>query len=225
MTQVRPGAQAALERFRARVVTDPPPELASFAALLYDALAPLATLDGQADWHLAHYCGAHGAMFQPVADVARDTPAGPGWSAVLDLDRCPDAWLPWLAQFVGVTVVAGSTPAEMRTRIASTDGFNRGTPEAIRAAAQATLTGNQTVTFRERDSSAADPPYTLEVLTLTGETPDPAATRAAIVAQKPGGILLNYRTVAGQDWQAVQAKTWRAVKTTTASWRTLRDNA
>jgi hypothetical protein len=31
--------------------------------------------------------------------------------------------------------------------------------------------------------------------------------------------------VAGQDWQAVQAKTWRAVKTTTASWRTLRDNA
>jgi hypothetical protein len=189
-------AHAALDRFRARDVTDPPPDLASFAALLYDALAPLATLDGQADWHLAHYCGALGAMFQPVADVARDTPAGPGWSAVLDLDRCPDAWLPWLAQFVGVTVIA----------------------------AQATLTGNRTVTFRERDSSAADPPYTLEIVTLTGETPDPAATRAAIIAQKPGGILLNYRTVAGQDWQAVQAKTWRAAKTTYASWRTLRDN-
>jgi hypothetical protein len=135
-------------------VADPPPDLASFAALLYDALAPLATLDGQADWHLAHYCGALGAMFQPVADVARDTADGPGWSAVLDLDRCPDAWLPWLAQFVGVTVLAGSTPDAMRDRIGRTDGFKRGTPEAIRAAAQATLTGNQTVTFRERDSSA-----------------------------------------------------------------------
>lgn len=224
MTQVRPGVEQALERFRARVVRESPPALESFAALLYDALAPLAILDGEADWHLPKYCGAHGAMFQPVADVARDTPDGPGWSAVVDLDRCPDAWLPWLAQFAGVTVIAGSTPAEMRERIGSTDGFKRGTPEAIRAATQATLTGNRTVTFRERDSSAADPPYTLEVVTLTGETPDPAATRAAIIAQKPGGIVLNYRTVAGQDWQAVQAKTWRAAKTTYANWRTLRDN-
>jgi threonine dehydrogenase-like Zn-dependent dehydrogenase len=164
-------------------------------------------------------------MFQPVADVARDTPAGPGWSAVLDLGRCPDAWLPWLAQFVGVTVIAGSTPNAMRERIASTDGFKRGTPEAIRGAAQATLTGNRTVTFRERDANSPDPPYTLEVVTLTGETPNPAATRAAIVAQKPGGIVLNYRTVEGQDWQAVQAKTWRQARTTYASWRNLRDNA
>jgi hypothetical protein len=225
MTQVQPGAEATLDRFGARGVTGPPPGLASFAALLYDALAPLATLDGQAEWHLAHYCGAQGAMFQPVADVARDTPAGPGWSAVLDLGRCPDAWLPWLAQFVGVTVIAGSTPNAMRERIASTDGFKRGTPEAIRGAAQATLTGNRTVTFRERDANSPDPPYTLEVVTLTGETPNPAATRAAIVAQKPGGIVLNYRTVEGQDWQAVQAKTWRQARTTYASWRNLRDNA
>jgi hypothetical protein len=191
-------AHAALERFRARDVTTPAPALDSFAALLYDALAPLAALDGQADWHLAHYCGALGVMFQPVADVARDTPDGPGWSAVLDLERCPDAWLPWLAQFVGVTIPGGSTPDAARAWIQSTDGFKRGTPAAMRGAVTRTLTGNHTVYFREREGGD---PYLLEVVTLTKETPDPAATLAALIAAKPGGIVLQYRTITGWDYQ------------------------
>jgi hypothetical protein len=207
-----------------RRARDAPPDLESFADNLYAGMEPLAWMDSAVGYALAHFCAALGSMFQAVEDVARDTPEGPGWSAVLDLDRCPDAWLPWLAQFVGVTVIPGSTPEEQRARIASTDGFRRGTPAAIEGAAAATLTGNQTVTFRERDASAADPPYTLEVTTLVGETPDPAATLAAIIAQKPGGIVLNYRTVTGQDWQGVQVKTWRQARTTYANWRNLRDN-
>lgn len=220
MTQLR-----ALERPASRAVS-PPPALESFADNLYAAMDPLAWLDATVGWSLAHFCAALGVMFQDVEDLARDTPDGPGWSGVVDLDRCPDAWLPWLAQFVGVTVVPGSTPAEMRARIASTDGFKRGTPAAIAGAAKATLTGNKTVYFRERDASAPDPPYTLEVVTQTGETPDPAATLAAILAQKPAGLILNYRTVEGEDWQAVKesGKTWRQVRTERANWRALRDN-
>lgn len=204
----------------------PPFELDSFAALLYDALAPLAAWDEGAGWALAHYCAAIGAMFQPVEDIARDTPDGSGWSAVLDLERSPDSWLPWLAQFVGVTTIPGSTPAATRQRIASTDGFRRGTPAALEGAAAATLTGNKIVIFRERDQSAADPPYALEVVTLTGETPNPAATQAAILAQKPGGIVLTYRTAEGEDWQLVKesGKTWRQVRTERTNWRDLRDN-
>jgi hypothetical protein len=170
-------AQVALERFHARDVADPPPDLESFAALLYDALAPLATLDGQADWHLAHYCGALGAMFQPVAD-------------------------------------------------AGTDGFRRGTAEAIRVAAQATLTGGRTVYFRERDPSAADPPYTLQVVTVETETPDPATTLAAILAQKPGGIVLDFHTVTGWDYTAMTAVggTYDALALKFATYDDLRDN-
>ena len=41
--------------------------------------------------------------------------------------------------------------------------------------------------FRERDPTGADPPYTLEVVTLTSETPDPAAVEAALRRQKPAG--------------------------------------
>lgn len=186
-------------------VAGPPPALDSFAANLYAGMEPLAWLDGSVGYALAHFCAAQGVMFQVVEDLARDTPEGPGWSVVIDLDRCPDEWLPWLAQFVGVTVIPGSTPADMRVRIASTDGFKRGTPAALEAAAQATLTGSQVVYFRERDPLAADPPYSLEVVTRISETPDPAATLAALIAQKPGGLVLTYRQVAGWDYAEMTA--------------------
>lgn len=202
------------------------PALESFAYTLYEGMEPVAWLDATVGWSLAFFCGALGTMFQEVQDLARDSPDGPGWSAVMDLDRCPDGWLPWLAQFVGVTVVPGSTPEEMRARIQSTDGFRRGTPAALEGAAQATLTGNRIVYFRERDPNGVDPPYTLEVVTQTGETPDPDATLAALIAQKPAGIVLNYRLVQGQDWQelAQSGRTWRQVRDDFASWRDVRDN-
>jgi hypothetical protein len=86
------------------VSADPPPTLESFAANLYASLAPLAWVDDQVEWSLAKFSGAFGEMFQAVEDVARDTPEGPGWSAVVDITRCPSGWLGWLAQFVGVSV-------------------------------------------------------------------------------------------------------------------------
>lgn len=178
-------------------IGDPPP-LESFADNLYDALFPLAGEDGNVGWHLAYFVGAIGAMFQDVADVARDTPEGPGWSAVVDLTRCPTTWLPWLAQLVGVTVPPGLGDADARAWIASTDGFSRGTPAALKGAVAHTLTGDKTVYFRERDGGDA---YALEVVTRTDETPDPAASLAALIAQKPGGIVLTYRTVAGWDYE------------------------
>jgi Phage tail protein (Tail_P2_I) len=198
MTEV--ATSTALARIAARDVP-PAPALASFADDLYDALLPVAWLDGEAGWHLALYCGAIGEMFQSVADVARDTPQGPGWSAVMDLARCPDAWLPWLGQFAGVTVPPGATPAQGRAWIAGTDGFKRGTPAAIRAATQATLTGSKTVVFQERLGGNA---YVLGVYTLTPETPDQAATLRAILSQKPGGIRLDYSAGAANTYQAVK---------------------
>lgn len=207
----------------------PPAELTpdSYAERLYAALAPIALRDPDHGWALLILVNAIGGMFQEPEDLARDTPEGPGWSALMDLDRCPDMALPWLAQFVGVRPLPGSTEDEQRLRIASTDGFKRGTPAAIRGAVEATLTGNRIVYFRERDPNGADPPYTLEVVTLTAETPDPGATLAALLAQKPGGIVLTYRTVLGQDWQELQqsGNTWRQARTTYATWRDMRASA
>lgn len=208
MTEVP--TSTALARIEAQDVP-PAPALESFADDLYDALLPVAWLDGETGWHLAFYCGAIGAMFQSVADVARDTPDGPGWSAVMDLDRCPDAWLPWLGGFAGVTVPPGATPAQARAWIHGTDGFRRGTPAAIRAATAATLTGSKTVVMQERLGGNA---YVLGVYTLTPETPDAAATLRAILSQKPGGIRLDYSAGAANTYQAIKVgyPTYAAVK-------------
>src|SRR5437764_7240325 len=123
-------------------------------------------------------------MYQLVEDLVRDTLDGPGWSALVDLDRCPDVALPWLAQLVGVRLLPGSTPDEQRARIASTDGFRRGTRDAMIAAARATLTGAGTVILRERDGDPVAEPidyaYRLTAITYADETPDASATEQAL---------------------------------------------
>jgi hypothetical protein len=194
----------------ARAAEEPPAGLvpASFADALYTALAPLARQDASYGWALLILCNALGTMFQTLEEYVRDSPAGPGWSALLDLDRCPPEALGWLGQFVGVRLLPDSTVDEQRARIASTDGFKRGTRAALVGAAAATLTGDKTVVFRERDHDPADTPayaYYLTVITYTSETPDPTATLNALLAQKPGGIVLSYRTAAGQDYTSLAA--------------------
>lgn len=171
----------------------PPPELESFAANVYYGVAPVAGEDAQYDYALAKFSGALGVMFQAVEDLARDTPEGPGWSAVVDVDRCPDDWIPWLGQFVGVS--QGD-----RQAILTHNGFQRGTPDAIRAAAGARLTGSKLVILQERLNDDA---YLLGVYTIDSETPDPAGTLADLLTQKPGGIVLEFNTGPPNTYQAI----------------------
>jgi len=215
-------------------VSPPPATLTpdSYAERLYAMLEPLARLDSTTGWSLLTYINALGLEFQLVEDWVRDTPDGPGWSLLMDLGRCPDVALPWLAQFAGVRLLPGSTPADQRARIASTDGFNRGTRQSLIGAARATLTGAQTVVFRERNGAALGHPaspdyaYYLTVLTYDSQTPDPTATLNALLAQKPGGIVLDYRTAPGQDYQQVRdtRASYAALKTAYADYAAVRDD-
>ena len=54
-------------------------------------------------------------------------PTAPGWSQILDIDRCPQYALPWLAQFVGVELNPNWTAAQSRTAISQRVNFQRGT--------------------------------------------------------------------------------------------------
>lgn len=197
------------------------PSHTPLGARLRERTQPLAPDDERYDYAHAHLCEALNRSMEQVAEVFDPGGDIPPLAPILDLDLCPGWALPWLAQLVGVRLPAGVSDDDARELIANVSGFARGTPASLQAAASLTLTGNQTVAFRERD---AGDPYRLEVVTLTGETPDPTATQRALLAQKPGGIVLSYRTVEGQDWQAVTAKTWRQARTAYASWRDLRDN-
>ena len=146
----------------------------------------------------------------------------PPWAPLFDIDGCPDFALPWLGQCVGVPITPGMDPVLARDLIRNMFGTRRGSVAAIRAAIQAALGNpNATVYFRERNPTAADPPYSLEVVTLTGETPDPALVTRAITAQKPAGIVLTSRTVAHWDWQQVHTDfaSWSALKAAYLTWR------
>jgi hypothetical protein len=215
MTDVRTGALALVDdpAVSVRDDVDASPELGSVGDRLYADMAPLAWCDDDYGWALAYLCGAVGVMYQEVDDLVRDAPGVPGWAAVLDVNLCRDDWLPWLGQFVGVVTVAGSTPDEMRAALMALVGFRRGSVGAIRAAAQTTLTGSQTVIVAERYTGDA---YKLAVRTVTAQTPDAAATLAAILTQKPAGLVLDYATVAGQTYDAVRVAyaTYAVVRST-----------
>lgn len=142
-------------------------------------------------------------LLQDIENLVSDGPNGePGWSGILDLARVPDYALEWLAQFVGVRLPAGLTAAQKRTRIQNTDGWKRGTVAALRGAILPFLTGNQTVILRERDSSA----YHFTVTTYTsqsGDAANQAKILAALVEQKPAGLVMAYQVQTGQDYQSL----------------------
>ena len=189
---------------------------------LYESLGPLAWDDANQGWALLLFCGALAATLDTVDGYARDDGDYPGWSELLDADRCPTEALPYLAQFAGVQLRAGLSEADQRTRIKSADGMKRGTITSMIAAAQAYLTGTKTVLYRERDGGA----YNLTILTYTAETPDSAKVLAALLEQKPAGILLTYSTVTGATYLLIRASyaTYTAVRSAFLTYNGLRNN-
>jgi hypothetical protein len=71
--------------------------------------------------------GADGSIY------TEDYLDAPGWSQVVDIDRCPDYALPWLAQFVGAAVPVDNNlnRQQIVQQIEQRAGFNRATTDAI----------------------------------------------------------------------------------------------
>jgi hypothetical protein len=167
------------------------PAASPFAEDLYEACGAWAYDDENQDWALLHLCIAIARQFDLGDQIIRPPfdDRGP-WETLLDVDRTPAVFLPWLAQMVGVDPrgLVGLDEATQRTFIRETAGWRRGTPAAMIGAAQVYLTGAKTVRLIERDESA----YRLTVITRTSETPDAAAVERALRSQKPAGIVLTH---------------------------------
>lgn len=178
------------------------PTLTRAGGRIYEALSPLATLDPENGWHLAHYVSALARMIDRPADWGGDQEDGtPGWALLFDPDTAPEEALEWLAQFVGVTLPPHLTAAQKRERIKSTDGFRRGSAAAMRAAPLPYLTGNKIVYMSERWGGD---PYHVRVATITEETPDPLSVANALLEQKPAGVVLTYQVVDATDFDALR---------------------
>lgn len=192
------------------------PPINEVGEMLYTALDAFTDKDEENGWALLRFCEAIGNMYTEVNDLVSDTDEGIGWSSIMDVERAPTKWLGWLAQFIGVTLVAGLDDAAQRQRIVETDGFKRGKPSAIQGAARTKLIGTQTVYLIERHGSVAR----TTVSTLPAETPDPAAVLEAILEQKPAGDLFSHALVQLGDWDTVRDThaDWTDVSNTFANW-------
>lgn len=95
--------------------------------------------DEELGWPLLIFNGCIAKRWQEIEDLIRDTDTAPGWSALVDVDRIPDKGLPYLAQFKGKTILPGMTPDQIRDRIKTADGQDRGTAGAVSAAAKRRL--------------------------------------------------------------------------------------
>jgi hypothetical protein len=168
---------------------------------------------------------------QRVYELVGDTGGRPGWGALFDPDALFGDELKWLAQARGVRLRAVRSGEAMwqweryaRTAIRLQAAQYRGTVEAQIDAVRATLTGTKWVAYTERVGGDA---YAIAVRTKTVETPDPAATLAAMVdyeyGQKPAGLVLDYATVSGQTYGAIAGlyASYAALAASAASYRAL----
>jgi Phage tail protein (Tail_P2_I) len=172
-----------------------------FGARLRERTLPLAADDDQYGFAHAHLCEALARGSQQLQEVFDPVDAAP-FETMLDPARCPGWALPWLAQLVGLSLPTTITEEQARGVITDLARHKRGSTAWLRATAARFLTGAARVYFRERDATGGvDRAYTLEVVTVDDETPDPEAVRAALEAALPAGIVLHYRTVTSWDYQ------------------------
>jgi len=157
---------------------------------LYDELEPLSGSDPTSGWPLLAFIDAIGQMFQSGADLVQDGPNGePGWSIILDINRIPDAGLPWLAQFIGLAFFQGITADQQRQQIRDHTNWARGTPASIINAVRLFLTGTQTVQLAERNPDN----WSFNVTIWTAEAPADTSTTSPLVTYvnkyaKPAGL-------------------------------------
>lgn len=194
------------------------PTLTDSGQRLYDAIAPLMQdrapgfNDSDNGYVGMVLCGALATIgLDDAAYVARDglnvDSEGnvlPPFAVLFDVDNVESQWLPWVAQFVGdaASVQAAPDDATARSLIKNPVQFTRGRPATIVQKAQTTLTGAKTVLINQRTGNN---PWTLTVATFTSQTPDPVATKNAIMAVMPAWLVPTIETVTGGDYLTLSA--------------------
>jgi hypothetical protein len=102
----------------------------------YNWLLPSLTISGLTRGYNGTTAASHSASAGADGTIDLDRYASaPGWSQIVDIDRCPEYALPWLAQFVGAAIPQNNTLTYEQTiqKIKSRSGFQRSTPASIQA--------------------------------------------------------------------------------------------
>lgn len=201
----------------------PKPEASSAALELYEALEPAFTAGEEANDYLtlricmAITAGRLDLLHELLIDDVTNLPA---WGIVFDPATCPEACLPYLAQFGGAVLTPEMDEAARRNAIQFPEAFSRGRLASLEAVAKRRLTGTKAIIVTERYTENA---WRLRVETIEAETPEPEETKADIIAyQKPVGIVLFFNQRVVWDWGEAKASlefpTWADVKAGFATW-------
>lgn len=165
------------------------PVVGEFAQAAYDNIEQVHEgLDEERGWPLLHFLRAIGQPFDLVRSVVLPDDAEP-WSPLYDPDLCPAAFLPYLAQHVGVRIPVGTSEASAREMIKNPVGLKRCSREAVIDAVKLTLTGTKHVNFIVRHDDSF---WRWLIVTRPSETPDAAATYRAAMSQKRVGVLITH---------------------------------
>lgn len=177
--------------------------------------------DFDTDGSLQKFCEALCDPIQPVYDLVREREDRPGWSVLFDPDECPAAFLPYLAQYVGVVVTPEMDTAQLRAEIKQPTGWARGSVESIRIATRRTLEGEDPLVIIHSRTPEAGCTY---VRTLLSQTPDPVRTAAIVRAETPAWNKLDYQAIEGVTVADVSASTnWETVADLAAAFSTVQD--
>ncbi len=184
---------------------------------IYGLIEPLTYADQELGFPLLKYLDGIGLMWDDLNKIIRDRlmPNGvvvPGYSMVMNLNECPENWLPWLGQFTGVTAPPAQ-PGLDRELIMAASGMNRGTPAAIKAWVAQRLTGQKRCDLFERSEGKA---YKLVVVTYAAETPNEAEILQGLLGEEvvPAGIKVELKVVPGWIYEGIQGtgKTYQQLK-------------
>ncbi len=173
---------------------------------------------------LDRYTNSIAAMFEPVLELCeeegQDGEAAfvPPWGRLLNPELCPAIALPYLAQFVGVSIPTGASAVEGRALVKAESGLERGTLAALRMAIERTLPAGAHYLIQERtEANGTEGAYHFNVIVETGKSTQPLFE--AINAVIPAGIWYSVLEVTGawlegtKIWSAVTAgKTWATIK-------------
>jgi hypothetical protein len=158
--------------------------------------------DEENDWAGLYRCQAIALMWQGLEQIVLDSDTHPGWTLILDPEDEPSQWLPWTATAIyGVELIPGSDTEEQRARIKELPPQKRGGVDALINGVKQTLTGAKTVNLFERAPGDA---YLELIVTDLADTPNPAATLAAVREQKLAGVKQIY--VATETWLVAEVE-------------------
>ena len=225
----------------AYIVADTPgmPVVTTLTQSVYDQLPEIYHLadsdqpDGPNAYPLLRFLTCVGDIAQPMdylyARMAYLAPSDGGpavgfgsTSDLVDPATADAAWLPWLAQVVGMHLDTSLSVAAQRDSIAgASTGRQAGTRAAIVAAASTGLIGSRFCQVMDHTTVVMGSPapggqWDITLITRSDETPDVPAVLAAVVAAgaKPAGVLLHHAvytsswaklTLAYPTWAAIRA--------------------